>query len=202
LTPMRMIVRILVVVLFVQFAFDGGGATAGTYGEHMRKMLASETAEVKFRPDLELELLRLVNTYRTGKDRPQLGNARSLRDAARAQAMDLALHSAMGHKSSTGLGFDSRMRSLKNGALFLPAMGENAARERSKGPANSAKAAKLVRQWIGSSSHRNTMVSSSYTLLATGVVQKGDQLYAVQIFTGPEVETNVGRASSKASGVY
>ncbi len=183
-------------LVLVVFTLAGCGlALADTYREHMRSLLA-ERGGTRFRPDLELVVERLVVAYRKDQGAGGLRVALSLRAAARAQAMDLALHSMMGHLSSTGLGFDSRMRVVKGGAIFLPAMGENAARVRSGGPANASKAAKLVQQWIGSSGHRRNMVNRSYVAVATGVVQKGDQLYAVQIFTGPEVNTNLRRGAS------
>ncbi len=113
--------------------------------------------------------------------------------------MDMALTDFVGHVSSSGQDFESRVRSFRPGELFLPSMGENAARVSSGEAVSTAKAAKLMQQWIKSTAHRKVLSSRNYTSVATGVVQKGNKLYAVQIFSGPEVKTN-GRSPRRADG--
>jgi uncharacterized protein YkwD len=79
------------------------------------------------------------------------------------------------------------MRAFRPGDYFLPVLGENAARVSPRGTANAAKAQKLMDQWIKSRGHRKNLVSRDYVSVATGVVQRGDKLYAVQVFMGPDL---------------
>ena len=58
---------------------------------------------------------------------------------ARAHAADMMLNNFMGHRSSSGYEFDSRMRYFLGNPQRLPQMGENAARDTQKGEANGAK---------------------------------------------------------------
>jgi uncharacterized protein YkwD len=178
-----------------------------TYSAFAQRLTNIQDQNVKFRPDLEKVVLQAVNQYRLSKGKKALIRSDENSVAARAHAMDMALHDFVGHRSSTGQNFDSRMRALKDGALFLPAMGENAARVSSDEPADQAKAMKLVSQWIKSPSHRRAMVSVSFNYASVGIVQKGTKLYAVQIFSGPEVSTNLNvnkktPAASATKGLY
>ncbi|MCA0432817.1 MAG: CAP domain-containing protein [Proteobacteria bacterium] len=168
-------------------------AMAEPYVSFATRLVENPPEGVRFRPDLEDVLVGSANVYRQGKRVKGLAkvNDGKLLLAARAHALDLLQQNAMGHRSSTGYDFESRMRSLFPGMMFMSRMAENAARERSKGPADAAKAQKLFQQWVKSTSHRKALLSRDYTRVATGVVQKGDVIYAVQIFTGPEVKSNL-----------
>ena len=97
----------------------------------------------------------------------------------------------MGHTASTGHGFESRMRAILGKSMFLPAMAENAARDRRKGKGNLEKAQGLMAQWIKSPGHRKNLGNMSYMTVAIGAVRRGDEVYAVQIFVGPETKTNL-----------
>jgi uncharacterized protein YkwD len=170
-----------------------------TYAAFARRM-AQPQIDARFRPDLEALLLSETNRYRVQKGVARLSaNATNL-GAARAHAMDMALHDFVGHVASTGAGFDSRMHALRPNAFFLPQMGENAARVSSKEPVTNAKALKLMSQWIGSPSHRKALGNRTYTTVSIGVVQRGLKLYAVQVFSGPDVTSNVGRTTAKGAG--
>ncbi len=183
-------------------ALPGEALARDTYVVFAKRLVASETADRRFRADLEQYLLGATNGYRKAQGRSRLSaNARNL-GAARAHAMDMAQNDFVGHVASTGQGFDSRMRAFRPGALFLPRMGENAARVSSAEAANAAKASKLMQQWINSSSHRKALVSKDFTSVSTGVVQRGNKLYAVQIFSGPEVKSNLGSQKAAGTGLY
>jgi uncharacterized protein YkwD len=67
-------------------------------------------------------------------------------------------------------------------AELYPARGENAASDRKKGEAGEAKARRLFASWIDSSGHRRNLMSRDYEFVSTGVIQRGDELWAVQIF--------------------
>ena len=105
---------------------------------------------------------------------------------ARAQAVDMMLNGYVGHKSSSGHEFDSRMRAFVGSSLMMmPRMGENAARDTQKGEADESKARRLFQQWVESRPHRKTLLNSSYKFVSTGVVQRGNKIWAVQIFFAP-----------------
>jgi uncharacterized protein YkwD len=163
-----------------------------TYVDYANRILVAAEDGAAVRPDLEAAVLRATNAYRASQGLPPLKPVKAkLLQAARAHAMDLLLHAEMGHTASTGHGFESRMRAFYPGQLMLPAMAENAARERKADVGDAAKAQRLVKQWIGSAGHRKNMRDRTYTSIAIGVVSRGDDVYAVQIFSGPVVKTNM-----------
>lgn len=182
----------------------GGGFSAAeareTYRQLMLRMV-SASLQVE-RPDLERQLWQLANQYRKSRGLRGLTPNQSLHDASVAHAMDMMQNNFMGHVASSGHDFDSRMRALRDGAMNLPSMGENAARL-SHGDVNDPQAAqKIFQQWVKSPSHRHTLVSRDYVSLATGVVAMDGKIYADQIFVGPEVQSNMGRTAIEGDGIY
>jgi uncharacterized protein YkwD len=166
-----------------------------TYASFAERVVTNPPADIVFREDLETAVLRATNAFRATKRLQPLkpGNA-TLKTAARAQAVDLLEQGAMGHVSSSGQDFASRMRALHPGQMYLPAMAENAARLRKSKLNASAAAQALVEQWIKSPGHRKTMSDRSYVTVAIGVARRGNDIYAVQVFSGPVVKTNMGGA--------
>jgi uncharacterized protein YkwD len=61
------------------------------------------------------------------------------------------------------------------------------------------RAQNIVQQWIKSPGHRRNMANRSFTVIAIGAVKRGDQIYAVQIFSGPTVKTNMTFGNAPAS---
>jgi uncharacterized protein YkwD len=159
----------------------------------LKARMASAGLQVE-RPDLESQLFQLANQYRKSRGLRGLVLNQPLHDASLAHAMDMMQHNYMGHVASTGHDFDSRMRALRDGAMNLPSMGENAARLSHSDLNDTQAAQKIFQQWLNSPPHRHTLASRDYVSVATGVVAQGDKIYADQIFVGPEVVTNVGRA--------
>lgn len=172
------------------------------YAAFARKMLTVSTDSVRFRPDLEKHVFQLANGYRRGRGVASLAWNAKAQSLARAHAMDMALHDFVGHTSSTGRGFSSRVAAMDPDAAIHGTMAENAARVSSGEQATVSKAGKLMTQWIKSGSHRRTLASRSYVSVATAVVQKGNKLYSVQVFLGPEVNTNIKRRPQDAADVY
>ncbi len=171
-----------------------------TYVQLVSRMAAAATPVE--RPDLENQLFQLANQYRKSRGLRGLSLNQSLHEASLAHAMDMMQHNYMGHVASSGHDFDSRMRALRNGAMNLPSMGENAARL-SHGDANDSQAAqKIFQQWLNSPPHRHALASRDYVSVATGVVAQDGKIYADQIFVGPEVQTNIGRTAIEAEGIY
>jgi uncharacterized protein YkwD len=163
-----------------------------TYVQYAQRILAEPPDGAEVREDLEAAVLRATNAYLSSKGlRPLKPANDKLLQAARAQAMDLLLQGGMGHVSSNGYNFESRIRAFHQGQMFLAPMAENAARLRNSELSDSAKAQALVQQWVKSSGHRKNMVNRTYMTIAVGVVSRGKDVYAVQIFSGPVVKTNM-----------
>ena len=162
------------------------------YAEFASRVTQQPPEGASYSRELEQQVLGATNAYRASKGLPALKPAsKVLLLGARAHAMDLLMNSGMGHTASTGHGFESRMRSLHDGQMVLAAMAENAARVRNSGLSAAQRAQRLVQMWVKSSGHRKNMVNRTYTAVAIGVAVRGDDVYAVQIFTGPEVKTNM-----------
>jgi uncharacterized protein YkwD len=175
-------------------------AHAATYVETAKGVLAHLPADAALRGDLEAELVAQANAYRASKGVGGLEPSNLLRDAARAQAADMMLHNYVGHRSSSGYEFDSRVRYFLGNPPNLPQMAENAARETQKGKANAAKAGRLFQQWVHSAPHRKSLINSGYKFVSTGVVQRGNKIWAVQIFWAPMPDTS--GASGILKGLY
>ena len=112
-------------ILLVGTAFEAG---AKTYLETALGSLKNLPAEARIREDLEAVIAGQANAYRQSKGVSSLQASSRLRDAARAQAIDMMLNGYVGHKSSSGHEFDSRMRAfLGSPMMMMPRMAENAA---------------------------------------------------------------------------
>ncbi len=199
---MKWAFRGLVAAMLVLVLPIATGIARETYLQLAHRLVEASQPDATFRSDLETYLATAITRYRKENGRSGLALTSANRLGARAHAMDMAQGAFVSHVASTGQGFDSRMRALHDGAMFLPNMGENAARDRSSGEANQSRAQKIIVQWINSASHRQLMSSKSFTQVSIGVVQKGNHLYAVAIFSGPAVKTNAKRAGKTVSGFY
>ena len=161
-------------------------AQTKTYLEIARGSLKNLPADARIREDLEGFIAGQANAYRQSKGISSLQASPKLRDAARAQAVDMMLNGYVGHKASSGHEFDSRMRAfLGSPIMMMPRMAENAARDTQKGEADAGKARRLFQQWVESRPHRKTLLNGSYKFVSTGVVQRGNKIWAVQIFFAP-----------------
>ena len=179
-----LILAVVVPALLLGTALETG---AKTYLEIARGSLKNLSGDSRLREDLEAVIASQVNLFRQSKGVKPVQSSPLLRDAARAQAIDMMLNGYVGHRASTGQEFDSRMRaflSLEN-PFSMPQMAENAARDTQKGEADPAKARRLFQQWVESRPHRKTLLNGAYTFVSTGVVQRGNKIWAVQIFFAP-----------------
>jgi uncharacterized protein YkwD len=157
-------------------------AQAETYSNFAARMNSSLPGGATLRPDLEAVLLKLANSYRAQHGKPLLQGSDLFVKAARAHAGDMMVNNFVGHRASTGHNFDSRIRAFVDDITRFPAMAENAARDSQKTAADGNKARRLFQQWVESSSHRRTLTSLNYAFVSTGVVQRGNSIWAVQIF--------------------
>ncbi len=159
----------------VRLAADGGA-----YGRYARTLLARLPAGVRIRSDLERILDRLASRARADAGLPPLKPSNIARLAARAQAVDMLLGGYVGHHSPSGFTFPRRFEAVAGPDHGNH--GENAARDRQRGPVDAMKAARLFRQWLESSAHRANLMRRSWRFVSTGAVARGHHLYAVQIY--------------------
>lgn len=172
--------RIIVFALGVLAA--GGLAHAVGYKEFAESLVRQLPPDARFRPDLEEILAGYANTYRLEQHKEPLTANDLFLVAARAHAADMMLNGFLGHVASTGHNFDSRIRTFVGDITKFPAMAENAARESQNTPVDQAKTRRILQQWIDSPPHRKSLVSRDHAFVATAVVQRGNKLWAVQIF--------------------
>ena len=157
-------------------------AHAGRYLDYAEGLNAHPPQGARYRPDLEERLVALANAYRSDEGKKPLAATADFRLAARAHAADMMINAFMGHRSSTGQDFDSRMRVFVDDITRFPSLAENAARDTQKTPVDAQKAQALFTQWIKSRGHRRTLLNRSYQFVSTGVIQRGNSIWAVQIF--------------------
>jgi uncharacterized protein YkwD len=172
----------LLVVLFGFFPAPEPCKAASAYRAYAEQLALAPPSDIVIRPDLETLLDGLAQQARAAKKRRILSASEHFKIAARAQAIDMVLGDFVGHKSLNGFSFHARFAAFAGDPELYPSRGENAARERSKGSAGETKARRLFQQWLNSGRHRRNMLNRSYNRVSSGVVQKGEHLYAVQIF--------------------
>jgi uncharacterized protein YkwD len=172
------------------------------YVELVARLAQAPPDDIQFDGEMEQALLQRINAERRAKGLNALRVNRRYADAARAHAADLMLRNKMEHRAATGQDFESRMRALNPGVMFLQRLGENAARVRRTKLSDEEKLADIVQQWKKSSSHRQQMMSRDYVSVATGIAVRGGVVYAVQIFAGPEVRSNANATAPQQDDVY
>ena len=159
-------------------------AFAGGYRDFVEGLNASPPDGSSFRPDLEAVLVSLASAYRVEEGKEPITPDDTFQAAARAHAADMMLNGFMGHNASTGLSFQGRMQALVGDVTKYPSIGENAARDTQDTPVDEDKARALFRQWVKSRTHRKVMVNRSFRFVSTGVIARGNKIWAVQIFFG------------------
>jgi len=179
---MRSVVCILLVALaalFIQGSKVPAHAKGGydSYANHLFKRLP---ADARIRPDLEAYLNNLASSARKHAGKPGLRFSKLVTKAARAQAAEMILGNFVGHSSRGGYSFQDRLRPYTGHRFSY--WGENAARDRLPGPANKKKVKRLFKMWMSSKGHRRNLMRNSFSYVSTGVVQKGNSIYAIQIF--------------------
>ncbi len=183
--------RTLFLCLLVALLPAGAPAqAAGNYAQYARSVLTGLPENSGARPDLEAYLDGLVSSYRKANGRKGLVASDMMREAARAQAADMMFAGKSSHKSRAGHSFDQRFGAYVEAAELYRARGENAASDRKKGPAGKMKAKALFDLWLDSGGHRRNLMKRDYEFVSTGVIQRGDELWAVQIFWSKPVPPN------------
>lgn len=177
------ILAVLVSVLFLP-ALAGLALADSRYRAYSSSLLRSLPKDARVRPDLEAYLNQLATQFRRKAGRTALKPSNRLTGAARGQAAEMVLGNFVGHQSRGGYRFAARFAAFaeKN---YRGLRGENAARDRQSGPADRRKARRLFQQWLDSAGHRKNLMTADYRYVSTGVIQKGNHLYAIQIFWEP-----------------
>lgn len=163
-------------------ADTGRAAVAGPYLDYAQRLAARPPKGAQYRPDLEAELVDLLNAYRAEKGKAPVVADAAFQDAARAHAADMMLNGFVGHSSSTGMSFQGRMAAFVGDVTKYPSIGENAARETMGKGSPEEKTRALFQQWVESAPHRKNMVNRSFAFVSTGVIARGGDIWAVQIF--------------------
>jgi uncharacterized protein YkwD len=181
--PRMMLVRRSVLVLvgaagFVPIvparAYEG-------YRAYAEKLISHLPAGAVFRRDLESVLDRLAVEARLSAGKPPLHVDELLRNAARAQAVEMLIGNFVGHTSESGYQYKDRFEAFADPDEHGN-HGENAARDRQPGPVDAGKAKRLFQQWLDSYGHRHNLMNPIYTFVASGAVARANHLYAVQEF--------------------
>ena len=145
------------------------------------ELLQSMPRGAVIRSDLEAYLDGLAAEARSAGGRAPVMASELLRDAARAQALEMLQGNYVGHQSRSGYQFKHRFAAFADPQVNGN-HGENVARDRQDGPVDRAKARRLFQQWLDSRGHRRNLMDRNYRFVSTGAVEFGYHLYAVQIF--------------------
>jgi uncharacterized protein YkwD len=174
---------VLVLVASASAALSGLPAEAQSdYAQYAQRVLTHLPENAGARPDLEDYLDKLVSSYRQSKGRKGLIASDLMREAARAQAADMMYAGKSNHRSRAGHSFDQRFGAYVGDSDLYRARGENAASIRKRSSADQGKARALFDLWLDSGGHRRNLMKRDYEFVSTGVIQRGEELWAVQIF--------------------
>jgi len=190
--PLRVIVLAIMLPIWVVAGCGEVKAEAGNaYRKYVESLMARPPEGVVFREDLETYLDQLASSYRRSKRRPALAADPALREAARAQAIDMMLAGRSSHRSRTGHDFKARFAAFLSADNTAWVSGENAASDRRKGAVDKARAKRLFQLWIDSTGHRKNLLRDRYVHVSTGAVQRGDEIWSVQIFWSEPIRTDL-----------
>ncbi len=154
-------------------------AKAG-YDAYANRLFKNLPKDARIRPDLEAYLSKLASNARQQAGKRGLKHSKLVTKAARAQAAEMVQGNFVGHRSKGGFSFRDRLKPYTGHRFSF--WGENAARDRLPGPADRKKAKRLFHMWLASKGHRRNLMRNSFSFVSTGVVQKGNAIYAIQIF--------------------
>jgi uncharacterized protein YkwD len=174
-------VFLILVIAGAGALLPSAGQASQAYRAFAIELLRSKPQNVSVRTDLEAYLDGLAAEARRAGGRPPVEASDLLRDAARAQALEMLKGDYVGHQSQSGFQFKHRFEAFADPWVHGN-HGENAARDRQNGPIDRDKARRLFAQWLDSTGHRRNLMNPNYRYVSTGAVEIGHHLYAVQIF--------------------
>lgn len=132
-------------------------------------------------PIIEQYVLELTNVERGKQNIRQLESENTLHEIAHAQSADMLDRSFFSHINPSGE--DAAARIARKHRRFVGSVGENIW----KGTGFShqdelALATAIVNDWMDSPSHRSNVLNREYTHLGIGIVIRGDEVRATQMF--------------------
>jgi uncharacterized protein YkwD len=166
-------------------------AKAAGYRDYAERIVSSPPEGATFRDDLEKVLDARASQYRKKKRRGAVASSPLFETAARAQALDMMAMGKSGHRSRKGDGFEARFKVFRPDPEMQYNAGENIASDRRRGEAGKEKALRLFEMWVDSTGHRRNLLNDQFKYVSSGVVQRGNELWAVQIFWSDPVKTNI-----------
>ena len=139
------------------------------------------------RNQVESLLLDKTNDFRSSQKLSILKGNSILEKAARYHSEDMLKRNYLSHFSPEGLSVLERIRKFKPN--YDESCGENIHNISSPRGLKDPKAIaeQMMKDWIGSPSHRKNLVSKDYALLGVGCATDGNRIFCTQVFSGPEI---------------
>jgi uncharacterized protein YkwD len=127
---------------------------------------------------IENLILDKLNAERKCRDLAPLVKHDSLTQLARIQSENMVKYNFFSHTDQNG--YAPQQRQIYYFPRLCGGIGENIAYD--YGATNEDVAENLIKSWMSSSGHRANILRTSYSHAGIGIVQKGEQFYATQVF--------------------
>jgi uncharacterized protein YkwD len=201
---------VLFLVLRPAFAEAGSPVAPDTAGR-AKKLLPEERGErgaaemPEDRPkaaagkpleQVEQQIVALTNDARRSAGQPPLVVEASLHRAARSHGRDMIERAFIDHINPDGLTAEDRVSREDRRAVAL--VGETIGSASTNDAA--AMARRIVAEWIGNPSDRETILRPDYTQIGVGVVPSGSDVRVVQVFARTVARTDAAIPASVARG--
>ncbi len=163
-------------------------ATMGMLGASVSSVVAQDTGDLSA---LRHEALDLTNAARAEAGLSELGPSELLDEVAQGHAADMLERDYYDHVSPEGETPFERFREAGGSRWGLS--GENIATcEGCSTPPDAARVRAFQEGWMQSPGHRENILSDGFDSFGFGIVGEGDEIYAVQTFSGPGADTAGG----------
>lgn len=148
-----------------------------------RMRFSPRNADLAYLGDLERAVFRLTNEARQRHGVSPLTWDSSLGGAARAHSADMLQQNYFSHQSPDGRPFHERLRAASPSGLTMSA--ENIWSGTGYDPGDTSRLARMiVDTWLASPGHRQNLLNPEYTAIGVGVVARGRDIRATQVFGG------------------
>lgn len=164
----------------------GGRASNKPQEVNFTSLPSGASAAAQGETALTRAVLAEVNAFRADRGLRPLAADAALQRAAAVHATDMTLRGFFGHHNPDGQGPRERVMAANPG--FKGKVAENI--QSVSGPSYAAMndtvlAEVLVEKWTMSPPHRKNMQSPELTHSGIGIARAGDEIIAVQVFSGP-----------------
>jgi uncharacterized protein YkwD len=153
---------------------------------HLEQKGEGKLSPRELNAQVEQALLDQTNDYRKKKKRKPLSPNSLLKKAALDHSADMKKRNYLSHFSPEGKAVMDR---LERYAKIQTDLGENLHTIRSSQGLTDpqAIAAQMMKDWEGSPTHRDNLLSKKFTQLGVGCVTDGFQIFCTQVFSGPDL---------------